>query len=133
VNIGAAAKSSGVSAKMIRYYEQIGLIQAPPRTEGNYRVYTARDIEVLRFIQQARRLGFPMAQIATLLSLWEDRARPSRQVKRLALTHIEELSRRIEELTDMRDTLRHLAEHCRGDGRPDCPILDGLARGRTFC
>ncbi|CAB3724407.1 HTH-type transcriptional regulator HmrR [Paraburkholderia phenoliruptrix] len=126
MNIGEAARSSGVSAKMIRYYEQAGLIQAAARAESNYRMYTHKDVEVLRFVHQARRLGFSMKQISTLLSLWEDRNRPSREVKRLAQAHIGELSRRIHDLTEMRDTLQYLAKHCRGDSRPDCPILEGL-------
>lgn len=128
MNIGEAARSSGVSAKMIRYYEQAELIQAAARAESNYRVYTYKDVEVLRFVHQARRLGFSMKQISTLLGLWEDRNRPSREVKRLAQAHIEELSRRIQDLTEMRDTLQYLADHCRGDSRPDCPILEGLTQ-----
>lgn len=127
MNIGEAAKTSGVSAKMIRYYEQVGLIRAPARTGSNYRAYTKRDIDVLRFVHQARRLGFSMKQISALLGLWEDRNRPSREVKRVALSHIDELTQRIQELTEMRNTLQHLADHCHGDARPDCPILDELS------
>lgn len=127
MNIGEAAKTSGVSAKMIRYYEQVGLIRPAARTGSNYRAYAKKDIEVLRFVHQARRLGFSMKQIATLLELWEDHHRPSSEVKHLALTHIDELTQRIQELTAMRNTLQHLADHCRGDSRPDCPILEGLS------
>ncbi|MGF6923154.1 Cu(I)-responsive transcriptional regulator [Paraburkholderia sp. 40] len=127
MNIGETAKASGVSAKMIRHYEGAGLIQPATRTESNYRVYTHKDVEVLRFVRQARHLGFPMKQISVLLGLWEDRSRPSSEVKRLAKEHIVELDLRIRELTEMRDTLGHLAEHCRGDSRPECPILEALA------
>ena len=128
MNIGEAARSSGVSAKMIRYYEQAKLIQTAARTESSYRVYTHKDVEVLRFVHQARRLGFSMKQISTLLGLWEDRNRPSREVKLLAQAHIKELGQRIQDLPEMRDTLQYLAGHCRGDSRPDCPILEGLVR-----
>jgi MerR family copper efflux transcriptional regulator len=127
MNIGEAAKACGVSAKMIRHYEQAGLIRPALRTQGNYRVYSNEDIEVLRFVRQARRLGFATKQIAVLLGLWQDRERPSREVKRLAQQHIAELELRIKELTDMKDTLAHLAQHCKGDARPHCPILEGLA------
>jgi MerR family copper efflux transcriptional regulator len=130
MNIGEVAKSSGVSAKMIRHYEGAGLIQAATRTDSNYRVYTHKDVEVLRFVRRARRLGFSMKQISVLLGLWEDRNRPSSEVKRLAKEHIAELDLRIRELTEMRDTLQHLAEHCKGDSRPDCPILEELAGQR---
>ncbi len=126
MNIGEAAKISGISAKMIRYYEEAGLIQPAARTESNYRVYTAKDLDVLRFVHQARQLGFSIKQIGALLALWEDRNRPSREVKRLAQAHIDELEHRIQALMEMRDTLRHLADHCRGDARPECPILEGL-------
>ncbi|CAB3803519.1 HTH-type transcriptional regulator HmrR [Paraburkholderia ultramafica] len=130
MNIGEVAKASGVSAKMIRHYEEAGLIQAATRTESNYRVYTHKDVEVLRFVGRARHLGFSMKQISVLLSLWEDRSRPSSEVKRLVKGHIAELDQRIGELTEMRDTLAHLAEHCRGDLRPECPILEALAGQR---
>jgi MerR family copper efflux transcriptional regulator len=130
MNIGEASKVSGVSSKMIRHYEEAGLIRPAMRTESNYRVYSPNDIEVLRFVRQARRLGFPMKQISLLLGLWEDRRRPSSEVKRLAKEHIAELELRIQELTEMKETLEHLAQHCRGDSRPDCPILEELARGR---
>jgi MerR family copper efflux transcriptional regulator len=130
VNIGEAATASGVSAKMIRHYEEAGLIRPATRTESNYRVYSPNDVEVLRFVRQARRLGFSMKQIALLLGLWEDRSRPSSEVKRLAKEHIAELDLRIRELTEMKETLEHLAQHCRGDSRPECPILDELAAQR---
>ncbi|MDR5743519.1 MerR family transcriptional regulator [Caballeronia peredens] len=127
MNIGEVAKSSGMSAKMIRHYEETGLIRAAARTGSNYRVYTSRDVQVLRFVQQARHLGFSTRQIAVLLALWEDQSRSSREVKQLASAHIAELNLRIQELIQMRDSLSHLAAHCKGDSRPDCPILGKLA------
>ena len=125
MNIGEVAKASGVSAKMIRHYEEAGLIPAATRTESNYRVYSTNDVAMLHFIKQARRLGFAMKQIALLLSLWQDRSRSSREVKALAREHVDELNLRIRELTEMRDTLDNLVKHCRGDSRPECPILEG--------
>jgi len=130
MNIGEAAKSSGVSAKSIRHYEQAGLIRPATRTESNYRVYTQNDIEVLRFIKQARRLGFSMKQVTVLLGLWQDRSRPSSEVKRLAKEHIDELESRISELVAMKETLADLVKHCQGNARPDCPILDELSGKR---
>jgi MerR family copper efflux transcriptional regulator len=127
MNIGEAAKASGVSAKMIRHYEEAGLIPAATRTESNYRVYSTNDVAMLHFIKQARRLGFAMKQIALLLSLWQDRSRSSREVKALAREHVDELNLRIRELTEMRDTLDDLVKHCRGDSRPECPILEGIS------
>jgi MerR family copper efflux transcriptional regulator len=126
MNIGEAAAASGVSAKMIRHYEETGLIRPATRTQSNYRVYSSKDVDVLRFVKQARRLGFSMNQIALLLGLWEDRSRPSSEVKRLAKEHIGELERRIRELMEMKGTLENLAKRCRGDSRPECPILDEL-------
>lgn len=127
MNIGEAAKASGMPAKMIRHYEEAGLIRPASRTASNYRVYTSNDVEVLRFVKQARRLGFAMGQISELLALWQDRDRPSKDVKRLANEHIVELDRRIRELRLMKETLEHLVRHCKGDARPECPILDALA------
>src|ERR1700722_7520878 len=124
MNIGEAAKASGVSAKMIRHYEEAGLIPTATRTESNYRVYSTNDVAMLHFIKQARRLGFAMKQIGLLLSLWQDRSRSSREVKALAREHVDELNLRIRELTEMRDTLDDLVKHCRGDSRPECPILE---------
>ncbi|VWC92836.1 MerR family transcriptional regulator [Burkholderia contaminans] len=132
MNIGEVAKSSGVSAKMIRHYEESGLIRPATRTDSNYRVYTARDIEVLRFIRRARHLGFSTKGISTLLALWDDRERSSSEVKKLVTQHIDELNERIRELAEMRDTLQHLADHCKGDSRPDCPILAELT-GHPHC
>jgi Cu(I)-responsive transcriptional regulator len=128
MNIGDAAAASGVSAKMIRHYESIGLIRPPLRTESNYRVYSSEDVHVLRFIKRARTLGFSIEKAATLLGLWQDRSRASSDVKRLALSHIAELEERILELQDMVSTLKHLAHCCSGDDRPDCPILNDLAQ-----
>ena len=127
MNIGDASAASGVSAKMIRYYEQIGLIRPAARTESGYRVYSPSEVETLRFIRRARDLGFSVEEMGTLLALWQDKARESADVKRVALQHVAEIEKRIVELEGMARTLRHLAGHCHGDERPDCPILDDLA------
>jgi len=127
MNIGQAAQATGVTAKMIRYYESIELIPPSPRSDAGYRRYGEQDLHLLRFIRQSRRLGFSIEQIRQLLTLWQDRGRTSAQVKSLAQAHIVELEQRIAELATMRDTLKHLANHCHGDERPDCPILDGIA------
>ena len=128
MNIGQAATASGVSAKMIRHYEDIGLVQRPKRTTSNYRMYSANDVHMLRFVRAARDLGFSLAQIGELLSLWRDRRRPSRKVKALVMDHVAELDRKIVDMQAMKATLEHLAHHCHGDDRPDCPILEDLAR-----
>lgn len=134
MNIGQAAKATGVSAKMIRYYEEVGLIPAAGRTAAGYRVYSDRDLHLLRFIRRARDLGFSMADIAELLALWADRGRHSADVKRLATGHVAGLRRRIAELQAMADTLEHLAARCHGDDRPDCPILAEIGSGeRAGC
>jgi Cu(I)-responsive transcriptional regulator len=127
VNIGAAAKASGVTAKMIRHYEEIGLIPQAKRTDSGYRRYSSNDVHTLRFIRQARVLGFSIKQIETLLGLWQNRRRASATVKRLAMEHVAELERKISEMQVMKATLERLAVSCHGDQRPDCPILDGLA------
>jgi Cu(I)-responsive transcriptional regulator len=127
MNIGDAAAASGVSAKMIRHYEAIGLIGAA-RSGNGYRVYAERDVAVLRFIRHARDLGFGLEDIRRLLELWQDRARASAEVKRLALAHVAALETKADSLRSMAASLRHLAAHCHGDARPDCPILDDLAR-----
>jgi len=124
--IGEASRASGVSNKMIRYYESEGLIPPPTRGDNGYRYYGRRDIHRLRFIHRARELGFSMAQTRELLGLWQDRGRRSADVKTMARQHIAELEEKIQRLASMRDTLAHLAEHCQGDQRPDCPILDDL-------
>lgn len=127
MNIGQAAKASGVTAKMIRYYESIQLIKAGKRTDAGYRIYGDNDVHMLRFIKRARTLGFSLEQISDLLSLWQDPARASADVKAIAQEHVAQLERRIRELTEMRDTLNELAHACSGDHRPDCPILHSLA------
>jgi len=126
MNIGQAAQSSGISAKMIRYYESIGLIGPAVRTDSGYRVYSDQDLHTLRFVRRARDLGFSVEQMNELLALWKDRSRASADVKRIALEHVQELERKAEALRDMAATLKHLAQHCHGDDRPDCPILENL-------
>jgi Cu(I)-responsive transcriptional regulator len=126
-NIGEAAELTGVSAKMIRHYEGIGLIPAAGRTFAGYRLYGEADMHRLRFIKRARSLGFSIKHIEALLSLWNDPQRASRDVKRLAAGHADELERKIQEMQAMQRTLRHLAQRCHGDDRPDCPVLDDLA------
>ena len=128
LDIGRAAKASGVSVKMIRHYESIGLLGRIARTQANYRVYTEGDVHTLRFIRRARSLGFGMQDIRELVSLWQNRARSSAAVKKIARAHLEGLRARIAEMQAMAGTLGHLVEHCRGDHRPKCPILDDLAR-----
>jgi len=127
MNIGQAAAASGVSAKMIRHYEQVGLFPQPARTDAGYRQYTEREVHTLRFIRHARDLGFSIQQIGELVGLWQNRRRPSRQVKALAQAHIDELERKAQELLAMKSTLEHLVHCCHGDDRPECPILDELA------
>jgi len=127
MNIGQAAEHSGVSAKMIRHYESIGLVERARRTDGGYRIYDANDIHTLRFIRRARDLGFSIKEIAQLVGLWRNRRRASADVRRVAQQHISELDQKIAELQAMRRTLTELVEHCHGDRRPECPILDDLA------
>ncbi|MDP3673443.1 MAG: Cu(I)-responsive transcriptional regulator [Telluria sp.] len=126
-NIGQAAKASGVSAKMIRHYESIGLTGAVRRTGAGYRMYGEQDVQILQFIHRARALGFSLDQIGELLALWKDKQRASADVRALARRHIEELDRKIAEMASMRRTLEALARSCHGDKRSDCPILDDLA------
>ena len=130
MNIGEASAASGVSAQMIRYYERTGLIQAVERTTSGYRVYTNSDVHTLQFIRRARDLGFSVSQIENLLALWSNRDRASSEVKAIALDHVEHLCAKVAEMEAMIGTLRHLAEHCSDDARPDCPILNDLADGR---
>jgi MerR family copper efflux transcriptional regulator len=129
MNIGQASEASGVSAKMIRYYESIGLVPAPDRRESGYRDYGAKDLHRLRFIRRARDLNFSMEQIRVLLLLWSDQNRSNADVKQIALVHIAELEQRSHALQDMANALRGLADACEGDGRPDCPIITGLTQG----
>jgi len=128
MNIGQAAAASAVSAKMIRHYEQLGLLPKAPRTDAGYRQYDDASVHTLRFIRRARDLGFSMKEIAALLALWRNRRRASAEVKRIALAHAGDLQRRIDEMQAMQRTLEHLAHCCHGDERPECPILDDLAR-----
>ena len=128
-NIGQTAKASGVSAKMIRHYESIGLLKAALRTDAGYRVYNERDVQVLQFIHRARELGFSLEQIKTLLALWQDKQRASKDVRAMAKQHIAELDKKIADMQAMRRTLETLATKCHGDDRPDCPILDDLSLG----
>ncbi len=127
MNIGEASRASGVSQRMIRHYEAIGLIPAPQRRDSGYRDYSRADLHRLRFIANARNLGFPIGEIASLLDLWANDRRESAEVKALALARADELGRKARALGAMQATLLHLAERCTGDIRPDCPILDGLA------
>lgn len=127
LNIGQASKATGVSAKMIRHYESVGLVPQPNRTDAGYRQYTAAEVHTLRFIRQARDLGFSIHEIGELLGLWHNRKRPSRLVKALAEAHIQALERKAQELLAMKSTLEHLVHCCHGDDRPDCPILETLA------
>ncbi len=127
MNIGAAAKASRVSAKMIRHYESVGLFPEATRTESGYRQYTDKEIGALRFIRHSRDLGFSVEQIRELLGLWRNRRRPSRQVKALAEAHLRELDEKLRELHAMKGALEHLVGCCAGDDRPDCPIIEGLA------
>jgi Cu(I)-responsive transcriptional regulator len=126
-NIGEAARRSGVSAKMVRHYEALGLLPPVARTDANYRRYGEREVHTLRFIRRARDLGFSMAEIAELLRLYQNRRRASADVKRIALAHVADLDRRMAEMAQMKRTLEHLASCCHGDQRPECPILDELA------
>lgn len=130
MNIGQAADASGVSAKMIRYYERTGLIEPADRTASGYRVYTERDVHALRFVRRARDLGFSVEQIQKLLALWQDRNRASADVRALALAHMARLREKIAEMQSMVATLDELAASCGGDQRADCPILRDLAEGR---
>lgn len=127
MNIGEASNATGVSAKMIRYYESIDLIKQSRRTDAGYRTYSENDLHTLRFIKRARTLGFSLEQIKDLLSLWQDSGRASADVKAIAQAHVADLQKRIAELSEMRDTLNQLAQACTGDHRPDCPILLGLS------
>ena len=133
MNIGEAARVSGVSAKLIRYYESIGLIPEADRTASGYRVYTAQEVRILRFVKRARMLGFSIERIQALVGLWRDKRRASAEVKRIALEHVDELEAKIAQMRAMADTLRELADACHGDDRPDCPILRDLEDAGSAC
>ncbi|MEK9752404.1 MAG: Cu(I)-responsive transcriptional regulator [Rhodospirillaceae bacterium] len=128
MHIGAVAEATGISAKTIRYYESIGLTPRPERRENGYRDYGANDVATLRFVQRARGLGFPLEEVRALLALWRDQDRASADVKQLALDHIGTIEDRIAELETMKRTLQDLTRRCHGDDRPDCPILEDLAK-----
>lgn len=130
MDIGRASRASGVSVKMIRHYEAIGLLPKVARTFANYRLYGPSEVHTLRFIKRARTLGFSMADIKELLGLWQNKSRSSASVKKIVGKHVDELRAKIAELESMVGTLEHLAKHCHGDHRPDCPILDDLAAAR---
>ena len=130
MNIGQAAKHSGLSAKMIRYYESIGLLKPAHRSDSGYRLYSDDDLHTLAFIKRSRDLGFSLEEVGKLLTLWQDRQRASGDVKALAREHVEQLNHKIRELTGLRDTLQELVESCQGDHRPDCPILRDLESGK---
>jgi len=127
MNIGMAARRSGVPAKTIRYYEDVGLIPPALRSDGGYRKYAETDVRTLQFVQRARRLGFSVKEVARLLALWRDKTRASSEVKALTLRHVTEIDAKIAELRSLRATLVDLAQRCHGDHRPDCPILEDLA------
>ena len=129
MNIGDAAASSGLPAKTLRYYEDIKLV-IPKRLENGYRKYAESDIHKLRFLQRARSLGFSIADCRILLSLYGDKRRASSNVKKIATSHLDEIERKIYELESLRNTLKHLVENCKGDHRPNCPILDDLSGSR---
>ena len=129
-NIGEAARRSGVSARMVRHYEGLGLLPDVARTESGYRQYTEADIHTLRFVKRSRDLGFSMDEIAELVDLWHNRRRTSASVKRIAQKHLGELEQRIADMQAMQRTLSHLVHCCHGDARPDCPILEDLAGTR---
>jgi MerR family copper efflux transcriptional regulator len=128
MNIGEAAARSGVSAKMVRHYESLGLLPKVRRTEAGYRQYGDPEVHTLRFVRRARDLGFSITEIGALLKLWQNKRRASAEVKRIALAHAADLDRRIAEMQAMQRTLVHLAHGCHGDDRPECPILDELGR-----
>ncbi len=128
MNISKVSKLTGVTAKTIRYYESINLMPEPARAPNGYRDYSDKDIDILKFIQSARKMGFPLKDVGNLLELWQDKNRASRDVRDLAKRHIEEVENRIQELQGIRDTLKNLVDCCHGDDRPDCPILNNFAK-----
>lgn len=133
MQIGEAAQRSGVSAKMLRHYESLGLLGKVRRTDSGYRQYSTSDVHTLRFIKRSRDLGFSMTEIAELVNLWQDRKRASARVKRIAQKHVDDLAARIEAMQAMQRSLQNLLQTCHGDDRPNCPILDDLAGGPVPC
>ncbi|MGH8230015.1 MAG: Cu(I)-responsive transcriptional regulator [Steroidobacteraceae bacterium] len=131
MTIGQASASSGVPSKTIRFYEELGLVKPAERLANRYRAYDESNVQTLRFIRRARSLGFSLQEVDALLALYRNRRRASEEVKRLALAHVADLDHKIAELTGIRDTIAELAERCRGDQRPECPILDDLNRSRS--
>lgn len=127
MNIGQAAKLSGINAKLIRHYESIAIIPKASRSEGGYRTYSETDVHILSFVKRSRTFGFSMKEIKKLVSLWRNKSRASSEVKTMATKHVEEMEQKIVELQEMVKTLKHLARNCHGDGRPDCPIINNLA------
>ncbi|MBX3021898.1 MAG: Cu(I)-responsive transcriptional regulator [Bdellovibrionales bacterium] len=127
MNIGQAAERSGVSAKLIRHYESIGVVPKAGRSDAGYRIYTENDVHILSFVRRARDLGFSMKEIKKLVGLWRNKSRASAEVKTLALQHVKALDQKIAQLEAMSKSLKQLARNCHGDGRPECPILDGLS------
>lgn len=127
MNIGEAAKISGVNAKLIRHYESIGIIPKAGRSDSGYRTYSEADVNMLSFVKRARNMGFSMKEIKKLVSLWRNKSRASSEVKNLAMNHVKEMEQKIAELHDMVSSLKHLARHCHGDSRPNCPILDDFS------
>lgn len=128
MNIGAAAKASGVNAKLIRHYESIGIIPKAARSESGYRTYSETDVHVLTFVRRARMLGFSIKEIKKLVGLWKNKSRASSEVKSLSMQHIEQMETKIFELQAMVKTLKHLSKNCHGDSRPECPILNNLSQ-----
>lgn len=125
-NIGEAARRTGVSTKMVRHYESLGLLPTVSRTDAGYRLYTDKEVHTLRFIKRSRNLGFSMLEITELLKLWQNHQRSSQDVRNIAVKHVEDLNQRIDEMQVMKRTLEHLIHCCHGNDRPDCPILDEL-------
>ncbi|AUN97654.1 Cu(I)-responsive transcriptional regulator [Bacteriovorax stolpii] len=128
MNIGEASTISGVSAKLIRHYESLGIVPKAGRSDAGYRIYKESDVHILSFVKKARSLGFSMKEIKKLVSLWRNKSRASSDVKNLAQIHIKQLESKIHELQMMTNTLKHLSNNCQGDHRPDCPILEGLSK-----
>jgi MerR family copper efflux transcriptional regulator len=132
MKISQLAKQTGLSTKTIRYYESIDLISKPERADNGYRSYEQKDVDILNFIQSSRKMGFSLKDVKSLLALWQDKNRASRDVRILAQNHIEEIEERIKELQSIRNTLKNLMDSCHGDDRPDCPILTGLSKDADY-